>query len=93
MARFRVVIRKTAERHLAEFYKSGDKPSMNKIKAIIADLEEHPYEGVGKPEPLKYELQGFWSRRINQKDRLIYSVDNDIVTVEVVSAKGHYFDK
>ncbi|WP_396172984.1 type II toxin-antitoxin system YoeB family toxin, partial [Flavobacterium sp.] len=47
----------------------------------------------GKPEQLKYELTGFWARRINQKDRIIYNVEEDIVTVEVISAMGHYGDK
>ncbi|RYE53247.1 MAG: Txe/YoeB family addiction module toxin, partial [Sphingobacteriales bacterium] len=54
---------------------------------------EHPYIGIGQPEQLKHNLQGFWSRRINQKDRMIYCVDNDTVIVEVVSAVGHYTDK
>ena len=71
MARFRVIIRKTAEEHIRAIYKSGDKSSINKIKTIIQDLEEHPFEGVGKPEALKYDLKGYWSRRVNQKDRLI----------------------
>ncbi|MEC4047822.1 type II toxin-antitoxin system YoeB family toxin [Flavobacterium sp. SUN046] len=45
---------------------------------------------MGKPEALKWDLYGYWSRRINHKDRLIYKVENDIVTVYVVSAMGHY---
>jgi len=53
-------------------------------------LRDHPCTGIGKPEELKYELKGFWSRRINKKDRLIYKVQEDIVTVYVVAALGHY---
>ncbi|WP_221411219.1 Txe/YoeB family addiction module toxin [Epilithonimonas xixisoli] len=49
--------------------------------------------GEGKPEQLKYNFTGYWSRRINQKDRIVYRVDNDIVTVYIVSAMGHYGDK
>jgi toxin YoeB len=49
--------------------------------------------GIGQPEALKYELSGFWSRKINQKDRLIYKVEEDIVTVFVISAMGHYNSK
>jgi toxin YoeB len=64
-----------------------------KISKIIEDLREHPFTGTGKPEPLKYDLQGLWSRRINQKDRLIYEVVEDVVTVYIVSAMGHYDDK
>ena len=66
---------------------------MVKISKIIEDLREHPFTGTGKPEPLKYDLQGLWSRRINQKDRLIYEVVEDVVTVYIVSAMGHYDDK
>ncbi|MEQ8241623.1 MAG: Txe/YoeB family addiction module toxin [Cyclobacteriaceae bacterium] len=53
----------------------------------------HPYLGTGKPEALKYDLEGYWSRRINKKDRLIYKVVDEIVTVTIVSAKGHYGQK
>jgi addiction module toxin, txe/yoeB family len=56
----------------------------------LAELEETPYEGEGQPEALKYELSGFWSRQINLEDRLIYYVEEDIVTVFIVSAIGHY---
>ena len=56
----------------------------------MAELEETPYEGEGQPEALKYELSGFWSRQINLEDRLIYYVEEDIVTVFIVSAIGHY---
>lgn len=93
MAGFRVIINKLAEKHIKEHYHSGNKASIKKIKEIIADLQEHPYTGVGNPEPLKYELAGFWSRRINQKDRMIYIVEDEIVTVTVISAIGHYNDK
>ena len=64
-----------------------------KIKTILNELKEHPYTGTGQPEQLKHELSGFWSRRINQKDRIIYSVEEEIVTVEVISAMGHYGKK
>jgi len=53
----------------------------------------HPETGTGKPERLKFDLSGYWSRRINKKDRLIYFIQNEIVTVTVVSALGHYSDK
>ena len=46
--------------------KSGNKAIMNKITALLKDIAEHPYTGIGKPEPLKYELAGYWSRRINR---------------------------
>ena len=59
----------------------------------MEELKSHPYSGTGKPEELKYDLQGYWSRRINQKDRMVYSINDNTVTVEVVSAMGHYSDK
>jgi toxin YoeB len=59
----------------------------------LVELSETPYEGVGKPEALKHGLTGFWSREINKKDRLIYRVDEDIVTVFIIAAMGHYSDK
>lgn len=93
MGKFRVEIKAEAEKQIAQHYKSGDRGSIKKIQKILEDLIEHPFLGEGNPEPLKYELGGFWSRRINQKNRLVYFVDEDIVTVFVISAMGHYSDK
>jgi toxin YoeB len=73
--------------------KSGDKSVLKKIDKLIDELKTHPFLGTGQPEALKHELQGFWSRRINKKDRLIYKVEEQIVTVIVVSAYGHYSEK
>ena len=56
------------------------------------ELSNAPYEGTGNPEPLKYQLAGYWSRRINKKDRFIYKVYESKVVVLVVSAIGHYGD-
>jgi toxin YoeB len=93
MGQFIVVLQPTAERDIAAIKKSGDLASGKKIIKIIDELKLHPYEGTGQPEQLKYNLARYWSRRINKKDRLIYKVDEDIVTVFVLSALGHYFDK
>lgn len=62
---------------------------MAKISAIVTVITENPFEGIGKPEPLKYNLTGMWSRRINQEHRLVYKVTDD--TILIHSAKGHYF--
>lgn len=56
-------------------------------------MTENPFSGEGQPEELKYNFKRYWSRRINQKDRMIYRVDQEIVTVIIVSAMGHYSDK
>lgn len=74
-----------------EYWKrSGNEKIMNRISALLADILEHPYTGIGKPEPLKYELAGKWSRRINAEHRLIYSVSNDTVIVYVFSMRYRY---
>jgi toxin YoeB len=59
----------------------------------LTELEEHPYTGTGKPEPMEYGRIEQWSRRITQKHRLVYSVDDKKITVLVLSADGHYEDK
>jgi toxin YoeB len=93
MGKFRLKIEKLAELHLKKHIKSGNQAAIKKINIILEELQETPFQGVGKPEALKHELTGFWSREINSKDRIIYKVDQDIVMVYVFSAKGHYFDK
>jgi toxin YoeB len=75
MGQFKLKIEELAEKHLKQHLKSGDKGSIKKIEKILIELTESPFSGTGSPEPLRYELSGFWSRRINQKDRLIYKVD------------------
>ena len=90
MGKFRVEIERLAKDHLRRHYKAGNKTTIKRISTIIGELSEHPYTGTGKPEQLKHELSGYWSRRINRKDRLIYKVEEDIVLVLVVSAMGHY---
>ncbi|HRO74689.1 MAG TPA: Txe/YoeB family addiction module toxin [Crocinitomicaceae bacterium] len=93
MGKFRVILADGALADIEKHYKSGDKSVIKKIKVILTELEEHPTTGVGQPEQLKHELAGKWSRRINQKHRMVYSINDHTVTVEVFSAMGHYFDK
>lgn len=90
MGKYKIEFRKEAEKDLSKHKKSGDKATISKIYKILNELAEHPYTGEGQPEALKYDLLGFWSRRINKKDRIVYKVEEDIVTVLVVSAMGHY---
>jgi toxin YoeB len=93
MGKFRVEIKMEAQKDLKKHFKSGNKPTIKKIETILRELEIHPYTGEGQPEELKYNLRGYWSRRINSKDRLIYTVNESTVFVEVLSAMGHYSDK
>ncbi len=65
-----------------------DKKVFKKILELIKDIQREPFSGIGKPEPLKYELQGYWSRRISDEHRLIYKVEEDLLTI--LSCKYHY---
>lgn len=83
-----------AKLDLEYWKKTGNKAIMNKITALLKDIAEHPYTGIGKPEALKYELAGKWSRRINSEHRIIYSVhDGTIIDVYVFSMRYHYAKK
>ncbi|GGB22464.1 MULTISPECIES: Txe/YoeB family addiction module toxin [Mucilaginibacter] len=68
--------------------KSGNKSVQKKISQIFNDMKAHPFEGIGKPEPLKYKLTGKWSRRINSEHRIIYDVVDE--TINIYSLRGHY---
>ena len=72
--------------------KSGNKAIQKKIQQLIVAIIENPFEGIGKPEPLKYELSGSWSRRINREHRIVYEVynENTVVILEIQSLRGHY---
>lgn len=73
--------------------KSGEKIALKRIKSLLDELKKHPYTGTGKPEPLRYNLSGKWSRRITDKHRLIYEVNETKVIVSVLNTYGHYGDK
>lgn len=88
-----IVLLEQAQKDREYWKESGDKAIMNRITALLKDIVEHPYTGIGKPEPLKYDLAGKWSRRINSEHRLIYSVNEDIVTVYVFAMRYHYSKK
>ena len=67
---------------------SGNKSIQKRISKLIESISKTPYSGIGKPEPLKYELSGYWSRRISSEHRLIYTVSNN--RVKVISMRFHY---
>lgn len=71
-------------------WKERDPKTLAKIKELLLELQEHPFTGTGKPEPLRFQFQGAWSRRINRFDRLIYKVDGEMVVVIVISMRFHY---
>jgi toxin YoeB len=82
-----------AKKDIAILKKNGGKAIVNKIEKLLIELIEHPKTGTGQVEQLKGELQGQWSRRIDKKNRLIYTIDDEIEIVEILSARGHYGDK
>ena len=90
MGKYSIVVEQRAQKELQGLYRSGNKASINNVKQIFDELEEHPQTGIGQPEQLKHNLSGYWSRRINQKDRLIYKIEDSTVTVFVISASSHY---
>ena len=82
-----------AEKDLDFFRKTGNAKLVNKIVILFSELQQHPRTGTGKPKQLSGDLSGYWSRRIDQKNRMIYKIVENVVTVEVLSLQGHYSDK
>jgi toxin YoeB len=70
------------------FWLENDTKTLKKIHRLLKDIDRSPFAGLGKPEPLKFDLSGYWSRRINEVDRLVYSVEKD--TVIVIACRSHY---
>ena len=82
-----------AEKHLQAFEKSGNLPLIKKVRALFEELQNHPETGTGKPERLKGNRSGLWSRRITDKHRMVYEIENTQITVYVLSLWGHYDDR
>lgn len=90
---YELVLSDEAKAHLIEWKKSGQKKTIKKILNLFDELKEHPTTGTGHVEQLKGNLSGLWSREINKGDRMIYSIVDYKVIVNVISLKGHYGDK
>lgn len=73
------------------YWQTQDKKTLRRINLLLQDIQRNCYDGIGKPEPLKDDLSGYWSRRIDDTHRLVYRVSGDII--EVLQCKGHYGDK
>ena len=73
------------------YWQSHDKRILKKINELIRDIERDPFIGTGKPEPLKGDWQGYWSRRINDADRIIYKIENNELII--AQCRFHYSDK
>ena len=90
---YRIILQPEAEKDLNAHIKAGNKRHLRKIYALFEELKEHPQTGTGKPKLLKYEQTEIWSRRIDDKHRMLYTIEDEKVTVFVVALWGHYGDK
>ena len=72
------------------YWQTEDRKTLRKINTLLKDIERNGNEGIGKPEPLTGDLSGFWSRRINQKDRLIYALE--MAQIIIIACRYHYDD-
>ncbi len=70
------------------YWQTQDKKTLLKINRLIKDIERNGYSGIGKPEPLKYEFQGYWSRHIDDTNRLVYRIENE--TIIIAQCRTHY---
>ena len=73
------------------YWQAHDKKTLKRINQLLKDIDRNGYDGIGKPEPLKYEFQGFWSRRIDDSNRLVYRIVNG--QIEIAQCGSHYRDK
>ncbi|MEA3491398.1 MAG: Txe/YoeB family addiction module toxin [Campylobacterota bacterium] len=70
------------------YWQTNDKKNLKKINNLIKDIKREPFDGIGKPEALRHELSGFWSRRITDEHRLVYEVCEN--SISIVSCRYHY---
>ncbi|PJJ80531.1 Txe/YoeB family addiction module toxin [Mucilaginibacter auburnensis] len=70
------------------YWQNKDKSTLKKINSLIKEIERTPFEGNGKPEPLRHSLSGWWSRRINLEHRLVYKIDGDAIVI--LQCRYHY---
>ena len=72
------------------YWQTEDRKTLKRINAILKDMDRHPFTGIGKPEPLKGNKQGYWSRRIDESNRIVYKTEHDQLII--VQCGGHYED-
>jgi len=83
-----IIFSSKALEHIQYWKKSGNKRVMDKITALLEEIQRNPYEGTGKPEALKHNWTGYWSRRITSEHRLVYKIEGD--TILVAQLRFHY---
>lgn len=72
------------------YWQTQDKKTLKKVNTLIKDIQRNPFEGIGKPEALKKNLSGLWSRRIDDTNRIVYYQEDE--TIYIIACKGHYED-
>jgi len=90
---YSITITLEAKQDILNLRKSGDKMALKKLDILLNELREHPKTSTGKPEILRNRLSGLWSRRITDKHRLIYEINDEMVHVIILNTYGHYSDK
>lgn len=70
------------------YWQKQDKKTLKRINLLLEDIKRNSFTGIGKPEPLKNDLSGFWSRRIDNANRIVYRISNE--QIEIIQCKGHY---
>ena len=70
------------------YWQKTDKKRLKRINTLLQDIQRNKYEGIGKPEPLKYNLSGYWSRRINNEHRIVYKIENN--SMLIAQLRYHY---
>ena len=70
------------------YWQNNDKKTLRRINQILKDIERSPFDGIGKPEQLKHKLHGYWSRRIDATNRLVYRLENG--RIEIIQCRTHY---
>lgn len=73
------------------YWQSQDKKTLKRINQLLQDIDRNGYSGIGKPEPLKNDLSGYWSRRIDEVNRLVYKINSN--TIYILQCRSHYKDK
>jgi len=83
-----IIFSPKAIEHLQYWKRSGNKNVMEKITRLLEDIQKTPFEGIGKPEALKHNWNGYWSRRITSEHRLVYKIEDEVITV--AQLRFHY---
>ncbi len=87
--RYSVKLTSVAEEHM-RFWQLNDDKTLNRIFALLDNMQETPYTGIGQPEALRHKLSGKYSRRIDKKNRLVYSVDEEAQLITIYQLRYHY---